>query len=167
MGGNEIHWMSALELIDAYGKKELSPVEVTEAILERIEAVNPPINAIVTLTADDARLQAKRSERAYADGSAGRLEGVPITIKDLIPVKGVRTTFGSKLFEDYVPEADAVLVERIKGAGGVILGKTNVPEFGLVAVTDNLVFGPTWNPWDIKKTVGGSSGGAAAGLAAG
>lgn len=167
MGSDEIHWMSALELIEAYGKKELSPVEVTDAILERIEAVNPPINAIVTLTADAAREQAKSSERAYAEGSAGRLEGVPITIKDLIPVKGVRTTFGSRLFEDYVPEADAVLVERIKAAGGVILGKTNVPEFGLVAVTDNLVFGPTWNPWDLKKTVGGSSGGAAAGLAAG
>ena len=167
MGGNEIQWMSALELIDAYVSKQLSPVEVTDALLERIERINPDINAIVTLTADAAREQARTSERAYAEGKAGRLEGVPITIKDLIPVKGVRTTFGSKLFEDYVPEADAVLVERIKEAGGVILGKTNVPEFGLVAVTDNSVFGPTWNPWDKKKTVGGSSGGAAAGLAAG
>ena len=167
MGGSEIHWLSALDLIESYRKKELSPVEVTDALLARIDSLNPRLNAIVTLTAEAAREQARRSEKAYADGSPGALEGVPITIKDLIPVAGVRTTFGSKLYEDYVPEADAVLVERVKAAGALIMGKTNTPEFGLVAVTDNLVFGPTWNPWDNKKTVGGSSGGAAAGLAAG
>ena len=153
MAGSEIHWLSSLDLIESYRKKELSPVEVTDALLARIDSLNPRLNAIVTLTAEAAREQARRSEKAYADGSPGALEGVPITIKDLIPVAGVRTTFGSKLYEDYVPEADAVLVERIKEAGGVILGKTNTPEFGLVAVTDNLVFGPTWNPWDMKKTV--------------
>lgn len=163
----EVHWMSALELVDAYRKKSLSPVEVTDAVLARIEALNPRINAVVTLTAEAARRQAKRSERAYSEGTEGAIEGVPITIKDLIAVRGVRTTYGSRMYEDYVPDVDAVLVERVKDAGGVILGKTNVPEFGLVAVTDNLVFGPTWNPWDTAKTVGGSSGGAAAGLAAG
>jgi len=163
----EIHWMSALELIDAYRSKKLSPVEVTTAVLDRIEAVNPKINAIVTLTADLAMDSARASEKAYMDGTAAAIEGVPITIKDLIVTKGIRTTCGSLLFADHVPDVDAVLVERIRQAGGVILGKTNVPEFGLVAVTDNSVFGPTLNPWDLAKTVGGSSGGAAGGVVAG
>ena len=167
MSEQEICWMSAVELLEAYRSKKLSPVEVTSAVLERIDELNPRINAIVTLTADLAMEQARAAEEAYQKGKAGALAGVPVTIKDLIPTKGVRTTFGSVLFEDYVPDEDAVLVERLKDAGVVILGKTNVPEFGLVAVTDNLVFGPTLNPWDTRKTVGGSSGGAAAGMAAG
>ena len=120
MGGQEIHWLSALELIESYRKKELSPVEVTDALLARIESLNPKLNAIVTLTAETAREQAGRSERAYANGSPGALEGVPITIKDLIPVAGVRTTFGSRLYEDYVPDADAVL-------RGTILKETVAP----------------------------------------
>jgi aspartyl-tRNA(Asn)/glutamyl-tRNA(Gln) amidotransferase subunit A len=159
--------MSAIELLDAYRSKKLSPVEVTRAVLERISEVNSKINAIVTLTSDLALEQAKAAEEAYKRGEAAALAGVPMTIKDLIATKGIRTTFGSLLFEDYVPDEDAVLVERLRDAGVVILGKTNVPEFGLVAVTDNLIFGPALNPWDTKKTVGGSSGGAAAGVVAG
>lgn len=164
---SEIIWMSAGELLGAYRGKELSPVEVTRAVLERIEAVNPELNAIVTPTPDLAMEQAKASEKAYLSGEARALEGVPVTIKDLIMTKGIRTTWGSKLFEDHVPDHDAVLVERLKAAGTVMLGKTNVPEFGLVAVTVNTVFGPARNPWDTSLTTGGSSGGAAAGLAAG
>lgn len=160
-------WMGALELIEAYRKKELSPVEVTRSILERIERVNPDINAIVTLTPELAIEQAERSEEAYLKGDPGTLEGVPVTIKDLIPTEGIRTTCGSLLLEEYVPEQDAVLVERLKNAGSVVLGKTNVPEFGLVGVTDNILFGPSLNPWDREKTTGGSSGGAAGALAAG
>lgn len=167
MDGSELCWMTALELLSAYRDGELSPVEVTRAILERVEEVNGKINAIVTVTGDLAMEQAGAAEKAYRRGETGALEGVPVTIKDLISTKGIRTTLGSKLFEDYVPAEDAVLVERLKREGAVILGKTNVPEFGLVAVTDNLVFGPSYNPWDMRKTTGGSSGGAAGALAAG
>ena len=167
MTGEEICWMTARELIDAYRRKDLSPVEATRAILDRIEAVNPGLNAIVTLTAELAMEQARRSEDAYRRGDARVLEGVPVTIKDLIVTEGIRTTFGSRLYEGNVPDKDAVLVERLKRAGTVMLGKTNTPEFGLVAVTDNLVFGPSRNPWDPGKTTGGSSGGAAGALAAG
>lgn len=167
MDDDEIRWMSALDLMEAYRKKQISPVEVTESILRTIEKVNPKINAIVTLTADLAMEMAKISENAYMKGEQRPLEGVPITIKDLIVTKGIRTTCGSKLFENCIPDQDAVLVERIREAGGVILGKTNVPEFGLIAVTDNLLFGPSRNPWDLSKTTGGSSGGAAAAVAAG
>lgn len=159
--------MGAVELLAAYRSGTLSPLEVADHLIERIQRLDPQINALVTETFDLAREQARASVRRYKDGTPGKLEGVPISIKDLIPIKGVRTTFGSKLFEHYVPDVDAVLVERIRKEGGVVLGKTNVPEFGLVGITDNPVFGPTWNPWDMKKTVGGSSGGAAAGLAAG
>jgi aspartyl-tRNA(Asn)/glutamyl-tRNA(Gln) amidotransferase subunit A len=167
MSGQDLCWMSAVELLDAYRSGGLSPVEVTRAVLDRIDGVNPKINAIVTPTPDVAMEQARAAEEAYRRGDAGVLAGVPVTIKDLIATKGIRTTFGSLLFEDYVPDEDAVLVERLKGAGAVIVGKTNVPEFGLVAVTDNLIFGPALNPWDTSKTVGGSSGGAAAGVVAG
>jgi aspartyl-tRNA(Asn)/glutamyl-tRNA(Gln) amidotransferase subunit A len=167
MSEQELCWMSAVELLGAYRSGELSPVEVTRAVLERIDDVNPKINAIVTPTSDLAMEQAKAAEVSYQKGEAGALAGIPATIKDLITTKGIRTTYGSLLFEDYVPDEDAVLVERLKDAGVVIVGKTNVPEFGLVAVTDNLIFGPTLNPWDTKKTVGGSSGGAAAGVVAG
>jgi len=163
----KIRWMSALDLMRAYKAKEVSPVEVTESILRTVEKVNPKVNAIVTLTDQLALEMAKESESAYMNGNPRLLEGVPVTIKDLIVTKGIRTTYGSKLFEDCVPDVDAVLVERIRHAGGVILGKTNVPEFGLIAVTDNLIFGPSRNPWDLLRTTGGSSGGAAAALACG
>ena len=163
----DICWMSARELIEAYRRKDLSPVEATRAILERVEEVNPRLNAIVTLTAELALEQAREAESAYLRGVAGPLAGVPLTIKDIILTKGIRTTFGSRLYEDFVPDADAVLVERLKGAGAVVLGKTNVPDLALMAVTDNLIFGPARNPWDPGKTTGGSSGGAAGALAAG
>lgn len=167
MSDREIHWMNAVELLESYRARELSPVEVTGAILERIEAVNPEINAIVTLTADLAGRQAKDAEENYAAGRARPLEGVPVTVKDLVVTEGIRTTMGSRMFADWVPDADAVLVERLREAGAVILGKTNVPEFGLIAVTDNLLFGYSRNPWNTDKTTGGSSGGAAGAVAAG
>lgn len=165
--GADIHWMSAVELLSAYRSRELSPVEVTGAILERIDKVNPEVNAIVTLTSDLAMEQAREAEDGYMKGEVRPLSGVPLTIKDLIITRGIRTTCGSRLFKDFVPDVDAVLVERLRRAGAVILGKTNVPEFGLIAYTDNVLFGPTRNPWDPAKTVGGSSGGAAAALASG
>ena len=163
----EICWMSATELLSAYKKGKLSPVEVVKELLARIDQVNPKLNALVTRTNDMALSAAKESEKAFQKGKPRPMEGVPIAIKDNVFTKGVRTTFGSKLYENFVPDTDAILVGRLKNAGAVILGKTNLPEFGLVGITDNLVFGKTVNPWDLKKTPGGSSGGAAAAVAAG
>jgi aspartyl-tRNA(Asn)/glutamyl-tRNA(Gln) amidotransferase subunit A len=164
---SEIYWMSATELLSAYKRKKLSPVEVVKALLARIDQINPKLNALVTRTDDMALSAAKESEKAFQKGEPRPLEGVPIAIKDNVFTKGVRTTFGSKLYENFMPDRDAILVERLKNAGAVILGKTNLPEFGLVGITDNLVFGKTVNPWNLKRTSGGSSGGAAAAVAAG
>jgi aspartyl-tRNA(Asn)/glutamyl-tRNA(Gln) amidotransferase subunit A len=164
---SEICWMSAVELLSAYNRKKLSPVEVVKALLARIDDINPKLNALVTRTNDMALSAAKESEMAYQKGKPRPLEGVPIPIKDNVFTKDVRTTFGSKLYENFVPDRDAILVERLKNAGAVILGKTNLPEFGLVGITDNPVFGKTVNPWNLNRTSGGSSGGAAAAVAAG
>ena len=164
---SEIAWMSARELIDAYGAGTLSPVEVLRSLLERIERLNPRINAFVTMLGESAEEAARRAEDAYRRGAAGPLEGVPVAIKDNIHIRGVRTTYGSRLHEDFVPGEDAVLVERLRGAGALLLGKTNMPEFGLVAITENPLFGRTVNPWDTAKHCGGSSGGSAAAVAAG
>ena len=164
----DYYWNSSLDLVDKVKKKEISPVEVLQCYLDRIEKVNPQINAIVTLTEETARTQAKKAEESLFNGKPiGPLHGVPITLKDNIFTRGIKTTCGSKLYENFVPDRDAVLVERLKGAGAIILGKTNMPEFGLLPITGNLLFGSTQNPWDYKKTSGGSSGGSAAGVAAG
>jgi Asp-tRNA(Asn)/Glu-tRNA(Gln) amidotransferase A subunit family amidase len=163
---SEICWMSAAELLSAYKKKKLSPVEVVKTLLARIDEINPKLNAIVTRTDDMALAAARESEKAYQKGTPRSLEGVPIPIKDNVFTEGVRTTFGSKLYENFVPDRDAILVERLKNAGAVIMGKTNLPEFGLVGITDNPIFGKTVNPWNLNRTSGGSSGGAAAAVAA-
>ena len=163
----EICSKSGLELREALNNKEISPVEVVDSYLERIEQVNPGINAVVTLMDGLAREQAQKVEDKILKGEPlGALSGIPVTIKDNIFTMGVKTTFGSKLYENFIPDIDAVLVRRLKEAGAVILGKTNMPEFGLSPVTDNLIFGSTQNPWDLKKTSGGSSGGSAAAVAA-
>ena len=168
MGEQEICWMSGLQMANAIRNEEISPVKILDAILERVKEVNPKINAIVTLVDEEAKGSAKKAEEAVRGGEKlGPLHGVPVYIKDNQFTKGIRTTFGSKLFESHVPAVDAVLVERLKAAGAIVLGKTNMPEFGLLPITDNLLFGPTWNPWDLAKTPGGSSGGAAAAVAAG
>jgi Asp-tRNA(Asn)/Glu-tRNA(Gln) amidotransferase A subunit family amidase len=164
---SEVCWMSAIELLSAYKKGKLSPVEVVETLLARIDEINPKINAFVTRTNEMALSAAKESEKAFQKGQPRPLEGVPVAIKDNVFTQGIRTTFGSKLYENFVPDRDAILVERLKNAGAVILGKTNLPEFGLIGITDNVVFGKTVNPWNLKRTSGGSSGGAAAAVAAG
>ena len=157
----------AAELAERVRAMELSPVEVLNAHLERIEAVNPRINTIVTLV-DDALDRAKEAEAAIVGGyTIGPLHGVPFTIKDCVDTAGVRTTRGSRLFQDRVPAADARVVARLKAAGGILMAKTNLPEFTLWWETDNTVFGRTVNPWDFERTAGGSSGGEAAALAAG
>ncbi|HYK86361.1 MAG TPA: amidase [Ktedonobacteraceae bacterium] len=164
----ELWQMSGLALGQAIAQKEVSAIEVLEAILARIEEVNPKINAVVTLAADAARAEAHAVDRQLAAGETrGPLFGVPVSIKDLIETKGIRTTFGSLHRQDFVPEYDAVLVERLRAAGCPIFGKTNTPEFGGKFATDNFVFGATYNPWNLDCSPGGSSGGAAAQVAAG
>jgi aspartyl-tRNA(Asn)/glutamyl-tRNA(Gln) amidotransferase subunit A len=168
MTKQDICWMSAADLARAIKTKKLSPVEVIRTFLERIESVNPMINAYVTVTADSALEEARKAERkVMKGGKPGPLHGVPVSVKDLIFTKGVRTTFGSKLLEDFVPDEDAVVVSRLKKAGAIVLGKTNTSEFGFKPLTDNLVFGVTRNPWNLERSCGGSSGGAAASVAAG
>ncbi len=147
---------------------EVSAVEVMDAHLSQIERLNPKLNAIVTLLFDRARVGAEKADKALARGDiVGPLHGLPIAHKDLFPAKGIRTTFGSKVFKDFIPNEDALIIERLRRAGAVTIGKTNTPEFGAGSQTFNEVFGATKNPYDPTKTCGGSSGGAAVSLAAG
>ena len=164
----ELCYRPATELAREIASRRLSPVEVVDTFLQRIERLNPTLNAYCTLTAEQARADAKAAEAAVMRGEAlGPLHGVPFSIKDVVYTKGVRTTRGSKLYENFVPDEDAPLVERLEAAGGIMLGKTNTPEFGWKGATDNRVFGPTRNPWNLERTPGGSSGGASAQVAAG
>ncbi|MGH7312105.1 MAG: amidase, partial [Candidatus Rokuibacteriota bacterium] len=165
---SELCWMTAAELAVAIRRKKVSPVEVVDATLERIEKLKA-LNAYVTVDADGARRAARAAERALTRRGAklGALHGVPFSVKDLVITKGVRTTFGTPLYRDNVPTEDAPTVARLKAAGAIMIGKTNTPTFGWVGVTDNLLFGVTRNPWNPKRTPGGSSGGAAAAVAAG
>lgn len=163
----DIYYADAAELAQRIRDKSLSPVEVVRAHLERIEAVNPKINAVVTM-APGAVERAQEAEAAAMRGESwGPLHGVPFTVKDCVDTEGVRTTRGSKLFSDHLPAADASVVKRLKDAGGIFIAKTNMPEFALWWETGNLVFGTTENPWMIGRTPGGSSGGEAAAIAAG
>ena len=165
---NSLCEMTATDLRRMIGRKELSPVELVEASIERIEIVNPILNAVVTKNYDAARKAAKAAEKDVLDGEMlGLLHGLPIGIKDLEATAGLRTTLGSKLYAEHVPTADQGVVANLREAGGVILGKTNTPEFGAGANTRNLVFGATGNPFNPEKTCGGSSGGSAVALATG
>ena len=147
--------------------KALSPVEILKSHLDAIEHANPAINAIVTLATEQAMDAARAAEAAIIKGHAvGPLHGVPIGIKDITPTAGIRTTYGSPLYADHVPEEDAEVVKRLKSAGAIVVGKTNTPEFATGANTVNKVFGATRNPWDLRLTAGGSTGGGAAAVAA-
>jgi aspartyl-tRNA(Asn)/glutamyl-tRNA(Gln) amidotransferase subunit A len=159
---------SASELAAIYRSGECSPVEVVDAVIDRIEKVNSLINAIVTLDIEGARAAARASEARWRSAAElGPLDGVPLTVKDNIPVRGLRTTWGSKLYTNFVPVRDELSIARLRAGGAVILGKTNCPEFTLQGYTDNLLFGPTRNPWNLALTPGGSSGGAVAAVSAG
>ena len=160
--------MTATNLRHMIGRKDISPVELVEASIERIEMVDSSLNAFVTKNYEAARKAAKAAEKNVLDGELlGLLHGLPIGIKDLEATAGLRTTLGSKLYADYVPTADLGVVANVRKAGGIILGKTNTPEFGAGANTRNLVFGATGNPFNPAKTCGGSSGGSAVALATG
>jgi aspartyl-tRNA(Asn)/glutamyl-tRNA(Gln) amidotransferase subunit A len=168
MAAPDLPWIPAGELAALIRAKRLSPVEVVDAALARIERLNPALNCFAAVTAEEARDAAVAAEVAVMTGEAlGPLHGVPVSIKDLVFTRRVATTGGSRLFADHVPEEDAVCVERLKGAGAIILGKTTTPEFGHKGVTDSPLFGVTRNPWNPALTPGGSSGGAGAAVAAG
>jgi amidase len=163
-----LHYRSARELRDLIAARELTAVEVLEAHLARIDEVNPRVNAIVTLVPERALADAAELDARGARGEAlGLLHGLPVAIKDLMDTAGIRTTYGSRVFADHVPDRDALIVQRLRAAGAVVVGKTNAPEFGAGSHTFNEVFGATRNPWDLGRSAGGSSGGAAAALAAG
>jgi amidase len=163
-----LHRLSARALRDAVAVRELSATEVVSAHLDRIEQVNPRVNAIVTLVPERALADAAALDAAAANGHpAGLLQGLPIAVKDLVDTAGIRTTYGSPIYAHHVPSADALIVRRLREAGAIVIGKTNTPEFGAGSHTFNEVFGPTRNPYDLGRSAGGSSGGAAAALAAG
>jgi aspartyl-tRNA(Asn)/glutamyl-tRNA(Gln) amidotransferase subunit A len=166
---DDLCWTPATTLAAMIRKKKVSPVEVVDAVLARIDKLNPRLNAYVVVLAEDARRRAKAAERALTKRSAklGALHGVPFSVKDLVITNGVTTTFGTPLYRDNVPTEDAPIVARMTAAGGIMLGKTNTPTMGWIGATHNLVFGVTRNPWDLEKTPGGSSGGASSAVAAG
>ena len=168
MADQDLLFMPASTAAAQIRAKRLSPVEYVDAVLAAIERQQPRLNAFVTVMAEQARADARTAEQAVMDGGAlGPLHGVPVTIKDLIDVAGVRTTMGSAIFQDNVATADHVLVKRLRAAGAIVTGKTTTPEFGNKGLTDGPAFGITRNPWNLARTPGGSSGGAAAAVAAG
>ncbi|HLE42453.1 MAG TPA: amidase [Methylomirabilota bacterium] len=168
MSRDSLCFLPATELVRIIRKRKVSATEVMQVHLDQIARLNPKINAIVTMDPEQALRQAKEVDAAVARGEArGALAGLPIGVKDLLLTKGMRTTYGSVIYKDLVPDQDALLVERERAAGGIILGKTNTPEFGAGGQTFNTVFGTTLNPYDLDRTCGGSSGGSAAALACG
>ncbi|MEM7349017.1 MAG: amidase family protein, partial [Chloroflexota bacterium] len=164
---SEIIQLTATQMQHLITTKKLSPVEVVEAHLAQIEQLNHSVNAVCTVS-EQVLDDAGRAEQAImADEPLGILHGLPVGVKDVTPTAGLRTTFGSPLYTDYIPAEDALVVQRLKAAGAIILGKTNVPEFALGANTYNEIFGATRNPWNTALTAGGSTGGGAVALATG
>ena len=167
MADLELCYMSAVEAGTRIRERALSPVDLVKAVLLRIEELNPKLNAYCAL-ADGVMKEARDAERALMKGEAlGPLHGVPFSIKDLILTKGLKTTFGSRMYEDFVPTEDEIVVERLKAAGAILLGKTTTSEFGYKAVTDSPLLGVTRNPWNMELTPGGSSGGGAVSVSCG
>jgi len=165
---SSICFMSAVEMARLIRAKKLSAREALAAHLKQIERVNPKVNAIVTLVPEMASEAAAKADEMQAQKKTlGPLHGLPVAHKDLVETRGIRTTFGSLLYKDYIPAADDLIVERLRHAGAITIGKTNTPEFGAGSHTFNKVFGATHNPYDVTKTCGGSSGGAAVALACG
>jgi amidase len=165
---SSVCFLSAIEMARLIRVKKLSAREALAAHLKQIERVNPKVNAIVTLVAELAADSAAKADEMQArKEKLGPLHGLPVAHKDLMETRGIRTTFGSPLYKDYIPTEDDIVVERMRRAGAITIGKTNTPEFGAGSQTFNKVFGATYNPYDLTKTCGGSSGGAAVALACG
>ncbi len=168
MNDDELCYTGARKLARLIRSRKVSATETMRAFVDRIERINPKVNAIVTFLPERALAEAKKLDRLLARRSAatpGPLAGLPIAFKDIVPTKGIRTTFGSPVFADHVPTADHAVVERLNAAGAITIGKTNSPEFAVGSQTFNAVFGATLNPYDLTKTCGGSSGGAAVSVA--
>jgi aspartyl-tRNA(Asn)/glutamyl-tRNA(Gln) amidotransferase subunit A len=164
----DLCFLSAVELRARISRKEVSPVEVTRAVLARAEALQPQLNCFITLCADEAMAQAQAAERKVMAGEPlGLLHGVPVTVKDIVNTKDVKTTFGAVPYKDNVPDKDAVAVARLRAHGAILIGKTTTPEFGSKCLTDSPLFGRTRNAWDARHSSGGSSGGAAVAVASG
>ncbi len=164
---SELHWLTIAEAAERLRKREISSRELTEAFLDRIASVDPAVRAYITVTADQARAQAAAADKRLAAGESGALLGVPVAIKDVMSTAGVATSCGSKMLERFVPPYNATVVQRLVGAGAVMLGKTNMDEFAMGSSTENSAFFPTHNPWALDRVPGGSSGGSAAAVAAG
>lgn len=168
MTDTDFLFMPAVKAAALIRAKKLSPVEYVDAILKAVERAQPKLNAFREVMPEQARRDAKAAEKAVTDGAKlGPLHGIPIRIKDLVDVAGVHTRHGSAIFEDNIAKTDDVLVQRLRGAGAIILGKATTPEFGVKGLTDGPSFGITRNPWNLERTPGGSSGGGAAAVAAG
>jgi len=165
---NQICQLDTTTLARAVAAKELSPVEAVEAVLDRLDRLDPTLHMFTTIVPDQAREDAKRIEADLAAGrEVGALAGVPTGVKDLICTKGIRTASGSYAYADFVPDEDDVVVERIKAAGAVVIGKTQVPEFGYSGTGQTPLGPPTRNPWNLERTAGGSSAGSGAAVATG
>src|SRR6266545_5889741 len=153
MSADEICFLPAWDLAEQIRSRRLGAFEVVQAFLEQIERVNPALNAYVTVCAEQALAEARKAdERTYQVAKPEPLHGVPFSVKDIVFTAGVRTTSGSRVYENHIPTEDALAVSRLRSAGAILLGKTNTPEFGYKATTENLLFGPCRNPWDIEKT---------------
>ncbi|MFQ6028678.1 MAG: amidase, partial [Dehalococcoidia bacterium] len=168
MQDQDLAFTPAWQLRQMLDSREVSSLELTELYLRRIEALNPKLNAYLTVTGEEALANARAADAKLSRGeSDGPLLGIPVSIKDLEMTRGIRTTYGSLAYQDAIPEADSVVAERIRNSGAVLLGKTNTPEFGLQGMTENRLGDPCRNPWNPEHTPGGSSGGAGAAVAAG
>ena len=167
--GNEICFMNAIDMAALICTRKLSARELMRAHLDQITRINPKVNSFITLVAEDELMKkASAADELTVKGkSKGLLHGIPIAVKDLIETEGIRTTYGSPLWKDFIPAEDSLIVQREKSAGAIVLGKTNVPELGLGSQTFNPLFGPSFNPYDLSKTCGGSTGGGAVALACG
>ncbi len=164
----QLAFMSATDLAASIRARRVSPVEVVRAALDRINAAQPVLNAFITVAEDQAMAHAHAAEAALMRGDPiGPLHGVPVAVKDLVPTEGIRTTWGSLIFKDHIPDTDAVVVARLKRAGAIVVGKTTTPEFGQQCLTEAPLFGRTRNAWRADRTSGGSSGGSAVAVAAG
>ncbi len=163
----DLHYLTITQASDLLARREISSVELTRALLQRIEATEERVHAYLTITAEQALAQAEAADQRIAAGEAGPLTGIPAGIKDVLCTRGVRTTCGSKILERFVPPYDATLVARLRDAGMVMLGKHNMDEFAMGSSTENSAYGATHNPWDLAAIPGGSSGGSTASVAAG
>ncbi|MBI2320550.1 MAG: amidase [Chloroflexi bacterium] len=168
MPSDDLCWLSASELAERYARRELSPVEVIDAHLARAERLNPHLNAFITLLPEAARAAARRAEQELARGERrGPLHGVPVALKDIVNTRGVRTTMGSRIYAEFVPDEDSTVAARLAAAGAILLAKANTHEFAHGATTNNPHYGPCRNPWDRRRIPGGSSGGSGAAVGAG